>query len=210
MKFNNEDRVHIKTIGVKGVIKEINSELDKPYKITYFQEDERKIDWFKEEDLDFHKGRQKLRGFEPVKKEMRKNNIEPTLPLRGTKTSAGYDFYTPVDINLSPNGSAQLIWTDIKAYMQNREVLKIYIRSSVGTKLHCILANSVGIIDSDYYSNKDNDGNIGIMLMNLSDKEVNISAGDRIAQGIFQSFLESDNCNTEIKRDGGIGHTGTK
>ena len=71
-----------------------------------------------------------------------------------------------------------MIFTDIKAYMEADEVLTTHVRSSIGMKRGLVLANTTGIIDSDYYSNPDNDGNIGFMLRNLTDKEVVIKAGE--------------------------------
>lgn len=149
----------------------------------------------------------KIRGFEIVDDIHRKNEDEIILPTRGSKHSAGYDFYTPIPIRLQPN-EKKTVWTDVKAYMQEGEVLKMYVRSSIGIKKGIILSNGTGIIDMDYYSNPDNDGNIGICLTNISGKEVYIEANDRIAQGIFIPFLVADNGNTEEERNGGIGSTG--
>lgn len=70
-----------------------------------------------------------------------------------------------------------------------------------------MLANTQGWIDSDYYSNEDNDGNIGVFLKNISDKEITIERGERIAQGMFINFLISDNGNTDDIRKGGFGST---
>ena len=54
--------------------------------------------------------------------------------------------------------------------MPDDEVLMLYIRSSIGIKQHVTLANGTGIIDADYFSNPDNDGNIGICLQNNRDE----------------------------------------
>lgn len=151
----------------------------------------------------------KMRGFEIVKEEMRKTKGEITLPTRGSKVSAGYDFYSPVDIILKPNEKT-CVWSDIKAYMQEGEVLLLFVRSSIGIKKGLALSNGTGVIDADYYSNSSNDGNIGIALYNYSDKIVEIKKGERICQGVFVPFLEADNGNTDKKRVGGIGSTGTK
>ena len=130
------------------------------------------------------------------------------LPSRGTKNSAGYDFYNnyPTDIEIQPY-SKVLIWTNVKAYMQPQEVLILDVRSSIGIKKDLILSNTLGIIDADYYNNRDNEGNIGISIRNLSSTPVIIKSGERIAQGIFVPFLESDNCNSDSERIGGIGST---
>lgn len=153
----------------------------------------------------------KCRGFEVVSDEFRKHpNVDIQKPKRGSFKSAGYDICTPIDIIIPPYGISDAIQTDIKAYMLDDEVLKIVPRSSIGFKKGLMLINTVGVIDSDYYNNKDNDGNIGFKLKNLTDKEVHIQAGERIMQGIFTKYLitDDDNCNDE--RTGGIGSTGEK
>jgi len=69
----------------------------------------------------------------------------------------------------------------------------------------------VGIIDSSYFNNPDNEGNIGVCLINEGDSDVVFSAGDRIAQGIFQKYLVADiDLVVNKKRLGGIGHSGRK
>lgn len=149
----------------------------------------------------------KIRGFEIVKDESRihkDKNIN--FPKRGSKTSAGYDFYTPISFTLKPNEKI-IVWTDIKAYMQDSEVLKMYVRSSIGIKKGLILCNGTGIIDQDYYENPSNDGNIGIALINISEMEVTVEENERIAQGIFVNFLEADSGNSSEERKGGIGST---
>ena len=151
----------------------------------------------------------KIRGFEVVSKEFRKTEGEIILPIRGSKDSAGYDFYSTETFTLKPD-EKKLIWSDVKTYMQVGEVLELYVRSSIGIKKSLMLKNIVGIIDRDYYSNEDNDGNIGICLYNYGDKEVTIEKGERIVQGIFKPFLVADNGNTDKERTGGIGSTGTK
>jgi dUTP pyrophosphatase len=146
-----------------------------------------------------------VRGFEAVEKEFRKN-VDVIMPLRKTVKSAGYDFICPYDITVHAR-SNRLIWTDVKAYMQEDEVLKIYIRSSLAIKWGITLVNSTGIIDSDYFSNPSNDGNIGICLENKTLHSYLILKGEGIAQGVFQKYLIADNCNSDEERTGGIGST---
>lgn len=150
----------------------------------------------------------KNRGFKVVDYKYRKHpNIDIKKPKRGTKNSAGYDICTPVKIVIPAGGISEAIQTDIKAYMLEDEVLEIYPRSSLGFKKGLMLINTVGIIDSDYYSNSDNDGNIGFKLKNLTDKEVVIEAGEKIMQGVFKKYLKIDNDNVNEIRNGGIGST---
>ena len=149
----------------------------------------------------------KIRGFEVVSDSFRKHkDVEIKLPIRATKISAGYDFSSPISITIQPK-SKEIIWTDVKSYMQEGEVLILDVRSSIGIKKGLMLANTIGVVDMDYFSNINNDGNIGICLYNMTDKPVYIEQFERIAQGIFIPFLVSDNGNTEEERKGGIGST---
>ena len=143
--------------------------------------------------------------FEVVKDEFRKTEGEITLPTRATAHSVAYDVYSPVDVVIEPHKSA-MIWTDVKAYMGDTEALILNVRSSMGGKF--MLANTSGWIDSDYYENENNDGNIGVFLLNISDEVQHIEIGSKIAQGMFTNFLVADNGNTDTVRSGGFGSTG--
>lgn len=145
------------------------------------------------------------RGFEVVKDNFRKTVGVITLPSRGTEQSAGYDFYANDDYVVEPNNIAK-VWTDVKAYMQPNEVLVLDVRSSMGGKW--MLANTLGVIDADYYNNEKNDGNIGCFLKNISNETLTIKKGDRIAQGIFLNYLTIDNDQPlSTTRKGGFGST---
>lgn len=152
--------------------------------------------------------KKRTRGFEVVETSKKKHDVDIKLPIRSDDGSAGYDFYSPLELEISPREQAT-IWTDVKSYMQKDEVLKIYPRSSMGIKFGVSLANTTGIIDSSYYENPDNDGNIGICIINNSEEIYYISKGDRIGQGIFQKFLIADNDEVlNEERLSGIGHSG--
>ena len=146
------------------------------------------------------------RYFELVKDKYRKSTGEVILPKRATKSSVAYDFYSPIDITIPPMTSV-MIWTDIKAKFNENEALLINIRSSMG-KQPVMIANTQGWIDSDYYSNPDNDGNIGIRLFNLGNTSYVVKSGDRIPQGMFVKYLVADNGNTDCVRKSGFGSSG--
>ena len=155
-------------------------------------------------------GVEEVRGFKVVSDEFRKHpNVEIQLPTRGSKISAGYDFYLPCDLILQP-GEKTCVWSDVKAYMQEGEVLMVHVRSSIGIKKGLMLSNITGVIDADYYNNPDNDGNIGIALYNYSNETVELQKGERVCQGVFIPFLVADNGNTDKERTGGIGSTDSK
>lgn len=146
------------------------------------------------------------RFFEVVNDEYRKNSGEIKLPTRATGHSAAYDFYSPVDIIIQPHETA-MIWSDIKAHMFFDNVLLIFVRSSMG-KHPVVIANGTGLIDADYYSNDDNDGNIGFRLLNLGDTPYEIKTGDRIGQGVFIRYGTVKGDNVTTKRKGGFGSSG--
>jgi dUTP pyrophosphatase len=169
-----------------------------------------------------NKDTQKRRGFEPVKEEAKKNFLEVTLfdgkkqkvypviplPIRADRRSAGYDFFLAQDVLLLP-AHKTIVWSDVKAYMEEDEVLEMHIRSSLGIKQGIILSNITGIIDSSYYGNENNDGNIAFALLNTSGVGVELKAGERVAQGIFQKYLVADNDHVQNEtRTGGIGSSG--
>ena len=130
------------------------------------------------------------------------------LPTRSDAGSAGYDFYSPVELVIEPH-KAVSVKTNIKAEMEKDEVLLLFTRSSMGIKRHLILCNGTGVIDSTYFNNPDNEGNIIIALYNYGDETQTIKKGERFCQGVFTKFLITDDdkpINTQ--RTGGIGSSG--
>lgn len=149
----------------------------------------------------------KTRGFE-IAKGFEDKNIN--LPVRKTKYSAGYDIEAAEDTvvpSFKKGMNPTLVKTGLKAYMQDDEVLMLYNRSSNPKKKGLILANSVGVIDKDYYGNVDNDGHIMFAFYNIKDEDVVIKKGDAIGQGIFQKYLVTDDDNAQGERVGGFGST---
>ncbi len=150
---------------------------------------------------------EKIRGFE-VAKGFEDKSIN--LPIRKTKYSAGYDIEAAEDTvipSFKKGMAPTLIKTGIKAYMQDDEMLLLYNRSSNPKKKGLILANSVGVVDKDYYGNPDNDGHIMFAFYNIKDEDVEIKKGECIGQAIFQKYLTVDNDKAEGERVGGFGST---
>lgn len=151
--------------------------------------------------------------FEKINKEQFKKDCnygkysDISIPQRSTIGSAGYDIRSPIDINLHPN-KTYLIPTGIKCFMDKNIVLQLYIRSSMAIKHNLILLNSVGIVDSDFASNEDNDGHIHICIKNNGNEIYKINIGDKIAQGVFTKYLMTDDDNAHGIRNGGVGSTG--
>ena len=149
----------------------------------------------------------KKRGFE-IAKGFENANIN--LPKRSTKNSAGYDIEAAEDSVVpafKPGQKPVLVKTGLKAYMQSDEVLILANRSSNPGKKGLILANSIGVVDSDYYGNPDNDGHIMFAFFNFKDEDIEIKKGERIGQGMFQKYLVTDNDSAEGERTGGFGST---
>lgn len=146
------------------------------------------------------------RGFEVAKGFEDKDII---LPRRSTMSSAGYDFFAPEAFVVEPKQQT-VIHTGVKAFMLPSETLEVYIRSSIGIKKNIMLANQVGLIDSDYYGNPDNDGEIVICLYNYGEYAQGFDKGDKIAQGVFRPYLDcgEESETVDTTRTGGIGSTG--
>lgn len=175
--------------------------------------------------------------FEPVKK-FADAGLE--LPTRATEHSAGYDMAAAEDIIITPhsdlylklfaNGGQKeicdldrinelikqssakfnLVTTGMKCKLPKGYYLKLVPRSSLPLKHWLVMANSEGIIDGDYYSNPDNDGEIMVQLINLSPYPIHIKKGDRIAQGIITPYEKTESDNATAKRVGGHGSTGER
>ena len=146
-----------------------------------------------------------MRGFQVAKGFEDK---EVKIPQRQTGKSAGYDLSVVNGATIYP-GTFSIFNTGLKAYMQDDEFLSMHVRSSLGIKKNLMLANTTGIIDSDFYENPENDGHIRIALYNMSDAPVEIADGERVVQCIFSKYLtvDKDTPKTE-ERKGGIGSTG--
>ena len=151
--------------------------------------------------MDRKRGFEVAKGFE---------NAGINLPVRSTKNSAGYDIEAAEDVVIPAFKLGQkpvLVKTGLKAYMQSDEVLILANRSSNPGKKGLILANSIGVVDSDYYGNPDNDGHIMFAFFNFKDEDIEIKKGDRIGQGMFQKYLVTDNDIAGGERTGGFGST---
>lgn len=152
----------------------------------------------------------KVRGFEVVEDEFRKHkDKEVKLPRRATSKSAGYDMYSPVRAVVNPHESI-FVASDIRAYMQDDEELRVIARSGLGLK-GIILRNGTGLVDADYFDNLETGGNIGISIWNTTDNPFIIEEGDRICQASFHKYLIVDN-DEPLKSDrtGGFGSTGIR
>lgn len=145
-------------------------------------------------------------GFEHVDELYRVGEKAPALPIRGTKDSAGYDFFSPISFTLQP-GAVCKFRTNVKVKLESFQELQLRVRSSLG-KLGADLLTDT--IDSDYYDNKETGGNIVIQLyLRPYFDPITIRRGDRIVQGVVQEYCILDNDSyLQDNREGGFGHTG--
>lgn len=166
----------------------------------------------------------KIRGFEVCSQYL---NNDINLPIRKTKTSVGYDIEAACDttipsiwktifnnIKIFISGKKEfedfkptLVTTGLKSYFGDDEVLILANKSSFPLKKGLILANSIGIIESDYYNNDSNEGHLMFMYYNIGFKDVTIKKGESAGQAYFQKFLIADNDKAEGIRTGGFGST---
>ena len=150
---------------------------------------------------------EKVRGFEIAKGF---ENHDITLPARKTKASAGYDICAAEDCVIPPftfGSKPTLVKTGLKAYMMDDEYLMLCNRSSNPFKKGLVLANSVGIIDADFYGNPDNDGAFSYAFYNYFSEPLEIKKGDVVGQAIFQKYMITDDDIAEGERLGGFGST---
>lgn len=159
---------------------------------------------------------------------IKKKHNKVVIPLFSTKGSAGIDFkadsfimkfnaYNTIQKDLSANKESihlnpnerLLVGTGLYMAIPEGYELDIRPRSGMALKMGVTVINSPGTIDSDYR------GEIGVILINTSQKVLYIEIGDKIAQGVF---MKHETPNFNIVEDlpdtqrgtGGFGSTGTK
>lgn len=127
------------------------------------------------------------------------------MPTRATSGSAGYDFKSPVSFILPPNKAIK-IPTGIRAKIEDGWWLACLPRSGLGFKYQAMLANTVGVVDADYY-HSDNEGHIFLKLVNRGDKDLSVDIGEGFAQAIFLPYGITYSDNATAVRNGGMGST---
>lgn len=145
-------------------------------------------------------------GFVPemTEDELRREWENIRLPQRATKGSAGYDFFIPRNTYI--NGRARVVPTGIRAgIFVPGWFLLLCPKSGLGFKYGAALANTCGIVDSDYAQAK-NEGHILVKM--YADTSFDLKAGDKFVQGIFLPFGITNNDAADADRTGGFGSTG--
>ena len=140
--------------------------------------------------------------------QIKKLNEDAIIPTRGSDFAAGYDVYSTEDVEI-PVGETVLVGTGLSMAIPVNKVLLLYPRSGLASKKGLRLANGVGVIDADYR------GEIGVILINLSNEVQSINRGDRIAQIVIAKheiaeLIETDTLDETERGKGGFGHSGVK
>ena len=100
-----------------------------------------------------------------------------------------------------------LVSTGMKCKLDRREWLQLSIRSSSPLKYWLMLANGIGEIDSDYYNNSSNEGEIFFQIYNLSPFNIQIKKGEAIGQGTILTYGITEDDISTGQRVGGFGST---
>ena len=100
-----------------------------------------------------------------------------------------------------------LVSTGMKCQLDPGTYLELSVRSCCPLMHWLVMANSVGIIDADYYNNPDNEGEIFFQMINLSPFDILLKKGDIVGQGIIKPYLTTEDDNASGQRTGGFGST---
>ena len=138
------------------------------------------------------------------------SRLDPSvsIPQYETSGAAGFDLASNVDMTVAP-GQVTLVPTGLVIAVPEGHVLGVFARSSTPLKRGLMVANGVGLVDSDYRGPADE---IKIEVVNFTQAPVQIRRGDRLAQGVILSFVRADwqeQAEATAPTRGGFGSTGT-
>jgi dUTP pyrophosphatase len=137
------------------------------------------------------------------------HRLDPTLPLPRYETagSAGFDLAASADVTIEP-GRIALVPTGLVVGVPPGHFLGVFARSSTPLKRGLVVANGVGVVDSDYCGPEDE---IKVQVLNVTAAPVEVRKGDRLAQGVVIPFVrvewDEDAAPAGPSR-GGFGSTG--
>lgn len=138
------------------------------------------------------------------------NKGHQPLPAYATPQSAGMDLRANIDepITLRPM-ERRLIPTGLHIALPAGYEAQVRPRSGLALKHGLTVLNAPGTVDADYR------GEVGVLLINLGDKDFVINDGERIAQMVIAQHETADFIAVEVldeteRGEGGYGHTGVK
>jgi dUTP pyrophosphatase len=143
-----------------------------------------------------------------MKVKIRRLRPDVSLPAYGTTGAAAFDLAASAD-TVIPAGQMALVPTGLVVEVPPGMFLGIFARSSTPLKRGLIVANGVGVVDSDYCGPSDE---VRIAVLNVTSADVVVPRGDRIAQGIFLPAPRVEWEEVETLRGdsrGGFGATGS-
>jgi dUTP pyrophosphatase len=129
------------------------------------------------------------------------------LPAYQTTGAAGFDLAASVAMTVQP-GEVTLVPTGLVIEVPAGHLLGVFARSSTPLKRGLMVANGVGIVDSDYCGPTDE---IKIEVFNFTSSPVDIRPGDRLAQGVILPYVRaewSESSTPARAARGGFGSTG--
>ena len=138
------------------------------------------------------------------------NKSKYGLPKYQTSGAAGFDFYANIEVSYDIQPMQRiLIPTGLYFEVPEGYELMVRPRSGLALKNGLTVLNTPGLVDSDYR------GEVGVILINLSDRPVTINPGDRIAQGVISpivqaTLVEVEELSETDRGAGGFGHSGNK
>lgn len=138
------------------------------------------------------------------------NNSGHSLPEYSTESSAGMDVRACLKepVVLQPLQRA-LIPTGLRIQLPQGYECQIRPRSGLALKHGISLVNTPGTIDADYR------GEIGVIMINLSNEPFTVNDGERICQMVVTRYSHTtwipiEQLDDTERGDGGFGHTGRK
>jgi dUTP pyrophosphatase len=139
---------------------------------------------------------------------VRIHRLSPSVPLPRYESdeAAAFDLAASEDTTILP-GQVALVPTGLVIEVPAGMFLGVFARSSTPLRRGLMVANGVGVVDPDYCGPDDE---VKIALLNFTAHPVQISAGDRLAQGILlpSARVEWDETATGKTSRGGFGSTG--
>ena len=135
--------------------------------------------------------------------------IDPSLPMPRyqTRGSVAFDLYAREDMVIKSK-EIKLVPANIIVKVPKGYMLMIAARSSLPIKKGLVLANSVGILDQDYCGPDDE---LKLELLNITDKEIKVKKGERLAQAILVNIAKAEfekMAENTYNSRGGVGSTG--
>jgi dUTP pyrophosphatase len=135
--------------------------------------------------------------------------LDPSVPLPSYQTggAAGFDLAASADVTIAP-GAIALVPTGLVIAVPPGHFLGVFARSSTPLKRGLVVANGVGVVDSDYSGPNDE---IKVQVLNVTREPVTVRRGDRLAQGVIMPFVRAEwdeRSAADAPDRGGFGSTG--